>query len=96
LAEENSDPHPLMGKPVQSPQGDLNSRFNIPFKHLKFKREIGMGGFGNVFVGEWQSTEVAIKVSNAITSFEEFQKEAELMMYATYSYICPILICFRI
>jgi predicted Ser/Thr protein kinase len=58
----------------------MKDRFNIPYREISFKREIGAGGFGKVFMGEWQSTEVAIKVSNNMTSYEEFRKEAELMM----------------
>jgi len=59
---------------------NLNDRFNVPYKEITFKREIGAGGFGKVYMGEWQSTEVAIKVSNNISSYEEFKKEAELMV----------------
>jgi predicted Ser/Thr protein kinase len=59
---------------------NLNDRFNIPYKEITFKREIGAGGFGKVFMGEWQSTEVAIKVSNTISAYDEFKKEAELMV----------------
>jgi predicted Ser/Thr protein kinase len=63
-----------------SSNGDMKDRFNIPYREISFKREIGAGGFGKVFMGEWQSTEVAIKVSNNMTSYEEFRKEAELMI----------------
>ena len=58
----------------------MKDRFNIPYREISFKREIGAGGFVKVFMGEWQSTEVAIKVSNNMTSYEEFRKEAELMV----------------
>jgi serine/threonine protein kinase len=63
-----------------SSNGDMKDRFNIPYREISFKREIGAGGFGKVFMGEWQSTEVAIKVSNTISAYDEFKKEAELMV----------------
>jgi predicted Ser/Thr protein kinase len=59
--------------------GDLSpeDRMNIPYSQLVFKHEIGAGGFGKVFVGEWQRTKVAIKVAS-YSSDEEFTREAKL------------------
>jgi predicted Ser/Thr protein kinase len=45
-----------------------------------FKQEIGVGGFGKVFVGEWQRTKVAIKVAT-VASAEDFLREARLSVY---------------
>jgi len=52
---------------------------NIPYSELKFSKEIGVGGFGKVFLGEWQKTQVALKISS-LASSEEFMREAELLM----------------
>jgi predicted Ser/Thr protein kinase len=52
---------------------------DIPYSELKFVREIGAGAFGKVFLGEWQKTRVALKISS-ISSSEEFIREAELLM----------------
>jgi subtilisin-like proprotein convertase family protein len=59
---------------------DSDDRMNIPYAQLVFKHEIGAGGFGKVFVGEWQRTKVAIKVA-AYSSAEEFTREAKLSVY---------------
>jgi predicted Ser/Thr protein kinase len=56
---------------------DSDDRMNIPYSQLVFKHEIGAGGFGKVFVGEWQRTKVAIKVAS-YSSAEEFTREAKL------------------
>jgi hypothetical protein len=34
-----------------------------------------------VYVGEWQATKVAIKVSNTAAGGEDFRREATLMVY---------------
>lgn len=60
----------------RSPEG----RMSIPYSQLVFKREIGAGGFGKVFVGEWQRTKVAIKVASS-ASAEDFTREAKLSVY---------------
>lgn len=52
-------------------------RLKIPYHSLVFKQEIGVGGFGKVFVGEWQRTKVAIKVAT-VASAEDFTREAKL------------------
>jgi hypothetical protein len=59
---------------------NLDNRFAIPWSRLVFKQEIGSGAFGKVYLGTWQSTQVAIKVSNSIGATEEFQKEARIMV----------------
>ena len=35
----------------------------IPFKDLAVKRKIGDGSIGQVYLGKWQETDVAVKVS---------------------------------
>jgi predicted Ser/Thr protein kinase len=54
-----------------------NDRMAIPYASLVFKREIGSGSFGKVFIGEWQRTVVAIKVAT-LASPDEFTQEAQL------------------
>jgi len=56
-----------------------SNRMAIPYSSLVFKREIGSGSFGKVFIGEWQRTVVAIKVAT-MASPEEFTQEAQLSM----------------
>ncbi len=56
-----------------------DERMKIPYSDLKVIREIGSGAYGKVFLGEWQMTQVALKVSG-ISSSEEFIREAELLM----------------
>ncbi len=56
-----------------------DERMKIPYSDLKVIREIGSGAYGKVFLGEWQLTQVALKVSG-MTSSEEFIREAELLM----------------
>jgi predicted Ser/Thr protein kinase len=57
----------------------VDDRMDIPYSELKFVREIGAGAFGKVFLGEWQKTRVALKISS-ISSSEEFIREAELLI----------------
>lgn len=59
-----------------------NDRMAIPYASLVFKREIGSGSFGKVFIGEWQRTVVAIKVAT-LASPDEFTQEAQLSMCVT-------------
>jgi hypothetical protein len=57
----------------------VQHNFTIPYKELKFNREIGSGDNGKVYEGEWQQTQVALKISTVGTS-EDFLKEARLMV----------------
>ncbi len=57
----------------------VDDRMNIPYSDLKFVREIGAGAFGKVYIGEWQKTTVALKISSA-SSTDEFIREAALLM----------------
>jgi c-src tyrosine kinase len=59
--------------------GNQDDRMNIPYSELKFLKEVGVGGFGKVFLGEWQKTQVALKISS-LASSEEFMREAELLI----------------
>lgn len=63
-------------------------RMKIPWASLVFKQEIGMGGFGKVFIGEWQRTKIAIKVST-VASADDFLKEANLSVYLPLIIILP-------
>lgn len=57
----------------------VDDRMNIPYSELKFVREIGAGAYGKVYIGEWQKTTVALKISSA-SSTDEFIREAALLM----------------
>ncbi len=59
---------------------EAEDRMRIPYSQLVFKHEIGAGGFGKVFVGEWQRTKVAIKIAT-YASAEDFTREARLSVY---------------
>jgi predicted Ser/Thr protein kinase len=63
--------------PLNSMSSD--ERMKIPYSDLKVIREIGAGAYGKVFLGEWQMTQVALKVSG-MTSSEEFIREAQLLI----------------
>jgi serine/threonine protein kinase len=41
--------------------GGMQISLVIPYSHLTFGRKLGNGGFGEVLLGEWRHTEVAIK-----------------------------------
>jgi serine/threonine protein kinase len=41
--------------------GGMQISLTIPYSHLTFGRKLGNGEFGEVFLGEWRHTEVAIK-----------------------------------
>ena len=55
---------------------------NIPYTDLHIHREIGAGAYGKVFVGEWQMTTVAMKISG-YSSSTEFMREAALLVYVS-------------
>jgi len=70
---------------LQHPISNITStgdrELNIPESAIEFQKEIGGGAFGKVYVGIWQQTAVAIKVSNTVADFENFSKEAGLMVH---------------
>ena len=59
--------------------------FNITFNEIKFDKKIGVGGFGEVWKGEWAGTPVAIKkiLKTDISEYDlqEFSKEIMLMRF---------------
>jgi hypothetical protein len=85
---------------VTPPRGD---RMNIPRDSLVIGTEIGKGSYGRVYLGEWNSTTVAIKVATTAGT-STFEKELELMLHLTphpnvlqilgYSYegVLPLLV----
>jgi len=50
----------------------INKKLIIDYTELEFGKKIGEGSYGQVFKGEWQRTDVAIKVTNCLkTSFPD-------------------------
>jgi serine/threonine protein kinase len=54
-----------------------DDRFNIPYGELAFKRELGAGSFGKVFLGTWRKAEVALKLAT-LSTWEDFANEVKL------------------
>jgi len=44
----------------------INKKLIIDYTELEFGKKIGEGSYGQVFKGEWQRTDVAIKVTNCL------------------------------
>lgn len=44
----------------------INKKLIIDYTELEFGKKIGEGSYGQVFKGEWQRTDVAIKVPNCL------------------------------
>ncbi len=63
---------------TQSQSSSEADKMNIPYSELKIRHEIGAGAYGKVFIGEWQMTTVAMKISG-YTSSQEFLHEAALL-----------------
>jgi predicted Ser/Thr protein kinase len=57
----------------------VQNNFTVAYQALKFNREIGVGDYGKVYEGEWQQTQVALKISTAGKS-DDFLNEARLMV----------------
>jgi serine/threonine protein kinase len=86
---ENSDKYATVIQPTQKTNFNESitqalkisqDRLRIPFKDLILKEEIGSGAYGKVYVGEWEKTEVAIKLNQRIANMENFLHEATLMV----------------
>lgn len=60
-----------------------DDRFNIPYGELAFKRELGAGSFGKVFLGTWRKAEVALKLAT-LSTWEDFANEVKLTVYVRY------------
>eukprot|EP00029_Vermamoeba_vermiformis_P007415 TRINITY_DN320_c0_g1_i4.p1 TRINITY_DN320_c0_g1~~TRINITY_DN320_c0_g1_i4.p1 ORF type:complete len:763 (+),score=94.63 TRINITY_DN320_c0_g1_i4:773-3061(+) len=63
---------------VEIAMESIDARLKIPYKSLVFKKEIGAGSYGKVYVGEWKGTPVAIKVSSSVTDMDGFFDEARI------------------
>eukprot|EP00475_Leptophrys_vorax_P045521 TRINITY_DN9473_c0_g1_i4.p1 TRINITY_DN9473_c0_g1~~TRINITY_DN9473_c0_g1_i4.p1 ORF type:complete len:501 (-),score=99.67 TRINITY_DN9473_c0_g1_i4:534-1964(-) len=63
----------------------------IDFNEIELKERIGLGGFAEVFKGEWRGTEVAVKklLPNKQTkeSIEEFKTEIDMMRKLRHPHI---------
>jgi serine/threonine protein kinase/TPR repeat protein len=64
--------------------GGMQISLIIPYSHLTFGRKLGNGEFGEVFLGEWRHTDVAIKKLRMKDMTPKilaaFKNEAEIMM----------------
>jgi Protein tyrosine and serine/threonine kinase len=72
-------------KEITQPLGQINLSFSIPYSTLGFGKKLGQGGFGIVFKGTWQHTEVAIKQLHMMDKqsadmLTEFHQETHLMI----------------
>jgi predicted Ser/Thr protein kinase len=63
---------------VEIAMDSIDDRLKIPYKSLVFKKEIGAGSYGKVYVGEWKGTPVAIKVSSSVSDMDGFFDEARI------------------
>jgi predicted Ser/Thr protein kinase len=63
---------------VEIAMESIDDRLKIPYKSLVFKKEIGAGSYGKVYVGEWKGTPVAIKVSSSVSDMDGFFDEARI------------------
>jgi len=61
---------------------NVDQKLTLKFADIKLLNEIGSGSFGKVYKGEWQRTEVAIKVCAHMetSKIQEFLAEASIML----------------
>jgi hypothetical protein len=55
----------------------------IPFNELIIEKKIGIGGYGEIWLGKWNSALVALKFCKNKGEIEDFMREIKLMMYAS-------------
>jgi hypothetical protein len=55
----------------------------ISFNELIVEKKIGIGGYGEVFLGKWNSAPVAIKFCKNKGEMDGFIREIKLMMYVS-------------
>ena len=53
-------------------------------KNIEIKRKIDEGSFGTVFVGIWNGTKVALKQLKGEAEFNEFKREAGILLWVIY------------
>jgi predicted Ser/Thr protein kinase len=64
---------------IDSPQTRLQQS-QITYNELVVEKEIGEGGYGRVYVGNWNGTSVALKFCRNRRKIDEFMQEVRLMM----------------
>jgi predicted Ser/Thr protein kinase len=47
---------------------------------VKIKNKLGEGKFGQVYLGSWEGTEVALKILKDATNSKEFTQEAAMLL----------------
>lgn len=81
--ESSSSSSSSSAEPLDRGMEGLRVSINIPYRELKFGKELGSGSFGKVFKGTYQGKEVAIKtlLQQNITEdvLDEFKTEAVIM-----------------
>ena len=83
VQEEDEDGEGVRGESTKRALQQAAGRWAIPPTELKTGQKIGSGSFGEVFVADWNGTEVALKQMHdrALTrsSIEEFSAEIRMM-----------------
>jgi hypothetical protein len=59
---------------------ELSAKHRIPFEDIEIQKEIGKGSYGEVCLGRWNGTAIALKFCKEKEGLEDFWKEANLMM----------------
>lgn len=79
----NNEPDFDIPKPVKTSRFQIVRDDEIDFEEIEMKERIGIGGFAEVFKGEWRGTDVAIKKllphKQTKESISEFEAEIEMM-----------------
>ncbi len=58
----------------------IAERLHIPYAELTMIKQIGMGSYGEVYLGVWKQSHVAIKFCKRSLDIDEFLREAEVML----------------
>jgi predicted Ser/Thr protein kinase len=58
----------------------IAERLRIPHSELTIIKQIGMGSYGEVYLGVWKQSHVAIKFCKRSLDIDEFLREAEVML----------------
>jgi uncharacterized membrane protein len=88
LHENNSMTH-LTSESTNANQTELSTaqillkRSQISFSELTIEKKIGIGGYGKVCLGKWNSAPVALKFCKNKGNIEDFMREIKIMVYVS-------------